>query len=206
MAAKIERFNGQYDEALDSGNRAQHDLVLLGILAKGPMHGYDVRKEIDEKLAPLVGAKPRSIYYSLDRLEKMGLLKSHSARSGKRPKKFVYELTDKGRKEFKHLLLSNLLNFEKPCFNLDLSLFFFNHVEPESFEQGLKERLKALKKAAAQDIESILSKCGKHDAGCIEKITEHNRRMLREEIRFTRKLLSDIRERSANKKAAHADG
>jgi DNA-binding PadR family transcriptional regulator len=173
------------------------DIVLLGVLADGPMHGYEVRKAIDEKLDPLVGIKPRSVYYSLDRLEKHGFLSSYSARSGKRPKKFVYELTRKGLKRLRELLIHNIVTPEKPYFDIDLSMYFFRHSNPEAFEKALKERLELLKAFAGRDCELFARERGIEIDKCVQMICEHDRTLLKQEIKFTNKLIECIKEEIA---------
>jgi DNA-binding PadR family transcriptional regulator len=174
-----------------------HDLVLLGILADGPMHGYEVCKEIDQKLGALVGVRPRSVYYSLDKLEKQGFLASRSARTGNRPKKFIYRLTKEGRRELGRLLFRNILLVERPFLNLDLSLYFLKHIDVASFARALTKRVEFLKTAARWGCNAAAGEHGTESEECIRKIIEHDNRILREEIRFTRQLLSELEQAAA---------
>src|SRR5262247_3093074 len=74
-------------------------LVILSLLAEGPMHGYEVNATLEERnirdWAPV--SRPQ-IYYSLDKLAELGLLRvisSHSPSAG--PEKRVLETTALGR-------------------------------------------------------------------------------------------------------------
>ena len=66
--------------------------------------------------------------------------------SGRRPQKYVYHLTAKGQKEIKELLLKNITYLHRPSLNLDISLYFFNFLDPQDVVKMLKERLRELRK------------------------------------------------------------
>ena len=186
---------------IKSGSMTQ-DLVLLGILADGPLHGYEIRKAIEDKLTPVVGLQPRSVYYALKKLKRKEFVDSKPARAGKRPRKFVYKLTRKGRKELRRLLIANVEQLQRPYMNIDLSLFFMNYADHSACENALKKRLKALFEVAAVDFGSVLEECGLAEEECLMQIAEHNRAMLKAEIAFTRKLLAEVRRAEREEKKA----
>src|SRR5689334_24271849 len=77
------------------------DLVILSLLAEGPMHGYEVNATLEERnirdWAPV--SRPQ-IYYSLDKLTELGLLRvtsSHSPSAG--PERRVLQTTALGREQ-----------------------------------------------------------------------------------------------------------
>lgn len=72
-------------------------VVLL--LSEGPKHGYEIIKEIEEKLKKRASAG--QIYPFLKKLEKHGYIKSK--RMGKREKR-VYHLTKEGKAFVKRIL------------------------------------------------------------------------------------------------------
>lgn len=54
------------------------DLVLLSLLAERPMHGYQANQELERRQIRDWAAVSRpQVYYSLDKLEKLGFLRSH---------------------------------------------------------------------------------------------------------------------------------
>lgn len=201
MAASIDASAG-LDTMNQRGSAMTQDLVLLGTLAGGPMHGYEIRKAIEEKLMPVVGLQPRSVYYALRRLEKREFVSSRTARAGRRPKKFVFRLTRKGHKELRRLLVANVERLQRPYMNIDLSLFFMSHADHSACESALKHRLAALREVAASDFESLLEECGLAREECLLKIAEHNRTMLKAEMAFTKKLLSDLKRAELEKEKA----
>jgi len=138
----------------------------------------------------------------LRKLKGKGFVSSRLARKGKRPRKYVYRLTRKGRKELRRLLIANVEQLQRPYMNIDLSLFFMNHADHSACESALKKRLKALFDVAAVDFGSLLKECGLAEEECLMQIAEHNSAVLKAEIAFTRKLLADIRRAEQEKKKA----
>lgn len=71
--------------------------VLLGLLAAGARHGYELKKAHDERLPQ---AKPLAfgqVYATLGRLERDGLVVQSGQDRAGGPDRTSYELTDRGR-------------------------------------------------------------------------------------------------------------
>ena len=66
--------------------------VILKLLNKRPMHGYEVMKELEEETSGCYKPSPGTVYPTLTWLEDEGLVKSAEA-DGKK----VYSITDAGR-------------------------------------------------------------------------------------------------------------
>ena len=122
------------------------DLILLGLLKEGPKHGYEIRKTIEQELNNFANIDTTSIYYPLRRLEKKGLVTKKPGRKGKRPAKFVYKITREGEEVFERLLNNNFLTFQRPVFNVDLSLYFLPLVKSGIAQNRLRSRLRGMKK------------------------------------------------------------
>ena len=72
-------------------------MVLLGLLARGPDHGYELKAAHDEWFP---SAKPLAfgqVYATLGRLERDGLVEAIETRQEGGPERTVYALTDAGR-------------------------------------------------------------------------------------------------------------
>jgi DNA-binding PadR family transcriptional regulator len=121
-------------------------MVIMGLLMQGPTHGYDLKQTLEEKLSPFLEISSAPLYYTLKKLEQEGLVTKMSAVSGKRPKKYVYNLTANGQKAIKGLLLENISYLHRPSFNLDISLYFLNFLTPEDVIATLKGRLRESRK------------------------------------------------------------
>ena len=75
--------------------------ALLGVLAEGPAHGYDVKREHDSRFP---GSKPLAfgqVYAALARLERDGLVEvAETARDGG-PERIVYAVTPTGEESLR---------------------------------------------------------------------------------------------------------
>ncbi|MCW2849348.1 MAG: hypothetical protein JWR90_3322 [Marmoricola sp.] len=70
--------------------------VLLGILAAGPAHGYDLKREHDARLP---GAKPLAygqVYATLARLQRDGLVEVATTENDGGPERTVYDISPAG--------------------------------------------------------------------------------------------------------------
>jgi DNA-binding PadR family transcriptional regulator len=121
-------------------------LVIMGLLMKGPAHGYDLKQTLERELSPFFEVSSAPLYYTLKKLEQEGVVTKWGAVSGRRPKKYVYSLTAAGREEIKKLLLENITHLHRPSFNLDISLYFLNFLEPQDVVETLKGRLREFRK------------------------------------------------------------
>ncbi len=169
----------------------EQEFLLLGLLRQSPKHGYDVKVKIREILHHSAGVDLKSIYYPLKVLEKKGLLTKRVAKPGRRPERFVYCLTNKGRQRFDQLLNKSFLDLRRPQFSLDLSLYFLDYLKPSSSKRRLAARLKILGKISRSMEEMLKSKQLKTSLA-IQRILEHNLCLLKSESSFISNLLKSI--------------
>jgi len=126
------------------------ELVILGFLADGPLHGYELRKRV----AALSGYARRvsdgSLYPAISRLTKAGLLDRRSAEGAAAAPRYVVSLTDGGRED----LLQRLRNAD----DQDISdpnrffavLAFLSHLPDVAEQQAvLRRRLAFLDQPAS---------------------------------------------------------
>ncbi|MFC1593910.1 PadR family transcriptional regulator [Candidatus Omnitrophota bacterium] len=163
---------------------AIQELVLLGLLKDGPKHGYEIKKQIHDIMNRFAVWEAQSIYYPLQMMEKNGYVTKHSARSGKRPEKFIYEITDLGQARFNELLDESFTTIQRPTFNIDLSLYFLQFMKSAEALQRLNLRLRILRK-----IERGLEKLETTARGNYPynhlAIIDHNIELIKAEIKFT---------------------
>lgn len=75
------------------------DLLLMGVLRRGPAHGYAIIAALRERSAGTFDLAEGTIYPALHRLERAGLVASSvEITQGRRRR--IYELTPCGRTEF----------------------------------------------------------------------------------------------------------
>nr|MDT0658421.1 PadR family transcriptional regulator [Micromonospora sp. DSM 115978] len=79
--------------------------VVLGLLAAGAAHGYEVRRRYDELFAGAgVGVNVGQIYVTLGRLEREGLVTRSADQGATGRDRKVYQLTELGTKELRSWL------------------------------------------------------------------------------------------------------
>lgn len=169
----------------------EHELILLGLLKESPKHGYDIKKNIKEILSLFAGINLKSVYYPLAVLEKKGFLIKRINKEGRRPRRFVYELTAKGQERFKKLLLESFLDFRRPQFSLDLSLYFLNYMQPQIAKRRLRARTQVLKNLSA-GLAHMSKSLDKRKSPSFAFIVEHNLQMVQTEYRFLANLINTL--------------
>jgi len=97
----------------------KNDLTALGLLNRGPMHGYRITQIVRAQLEPWASISASSVYNALGRLTRRGAVSQRTERQGKAPERTVYHLTDKGRE-----ILANLVRKCLPAIGTDMPLFY----------------------------------------------------------------------------------
>ncbi|MDD5128181.1 MAG: PadR family transcriptional regulator [Candidatus Omnitrophica bacterium] len=169
----------------------EQEFLLLGLLRQSPKHGYEIKVKIRQILSLFAGVDLKSIYYPLKVLEKKGLLDKHAGKQGRRPERVVYRLTREGRDRFDELLNKSLLNFKRPQFSLDLSLYFLDYLKPDLSHRRLSARLMILKKISSS-IEKTLKTKELKNSVALSRILKHNLCLLQAESDFLINLLKEI--------------
>jgi DNA-binding PadR family transcriptional regulator len=72
-------------------------LALLSLLSEGPLHGYELMRQLEERSGGIYQASAGTVYPTLQQLEDEGLIASQTS-DGKR----VYRITPGGRDELRH--------------------------------------------------------------------------------------------------------
>jgi DNA-binding PadR family transcriptional regulator len=98
-AVKRKKKTGKESPRGNERRLTTSDLVILSLLAERPMHGYEVNATLeDRKIRDWAPVSRPQIYYSLDKLTRMGLIRvgaDESPAAG--PERRVFETTALGR-------------------------------------------------------------------------------------------------------------
>jgi len=73
---------------------APRDLLILAVLAEGPLHGYGITKAVEERSSSGVLLDPANLYRVLRRMRKRGWVEESECREARRR---VHEITATGR-------------------------------------------------------------------------------------------------------------
>ena len=71
--------------------------LVLALLAERPMHGYDLAKAIEERSSGTLAPGQGTLYPTLHRLERNGLIAGQWMAASGGPERRVYRLTPNGR-------------------------------------------------------------------------------------------------------------
>jgi DNA-binding PadR family transcriptional regulator len=167
----------------------EQELLFLGLLNEGAKHGYEIKKKIKEMLSLFAGLEVKSIYYPLKVLEKNGLVIKRIVKQRRRPNRLIYNLTDKGKVRFNNLLLKSFLDFRRPRFSLDISLYFLRYVKPKMLKRRIQARIRLLKRISGGLNRMIRSLKSKRSPSFLWLILEHNLEMVNTEVHFLERLL-----------------
>lgn len=92
---------------------AKPQLVVLGFLAKKPMHGYQIGQIVEEmKLHIWAGIKLPSIYKALQTLESRKFIRGEQVTEGNNPPRTVFHVNPKGLKLLREMILEELVNHD----------------------------------------------------------------------------------------------
>lgn len=92
-------------ERMDKMGKVETDIVILGNLAAGPAHGYELKRRIDTNFGNFyINIINSLLYPRLTQYESEGLIEGKRESQDKVPDKKVYHITEAGRKKLKELV------------------------------------------------------------------------------------------------------
>ncbi len=117
-------------------------LLLLGLLLRGPLHGYELHRIVRAHGELYADLKKANLYYLLERLAAEGSLQvqAEPGTRGARGERLVYELTDQGRTQFTELLHATLQNYEPVHTGVETAIVFLSYLPPADGLRLLTER------------------------------------------------------------------
>ena len=128
--------------------------VILGMLAGGQKHGYEIKKRIRQVLGPSADINFGSIYYGLKTYVSRGWVDHIRDEPGKgSPERSIYRLTAKGRKRLKKQLEENLSDTGLPLNDVEVGLAFLEYLPAERVKEILDERYEKLKACYEESLE-----------------------------------------------------
>ncbi|GLZ31057.1 PadR family transcriptional regulator [Lentzea sp. NBRC 105346] len=167
-------------------------LAVLAFLVMGPMHPYELGKQLKETSKDRnIKFNRGSLYMVVEQLRKAGFIAEHeTVKDTQRPERTVYALTDAGRAElydWMRELVSDPVH-EYPQFGVALSLI--SVLEPTEAIELLRTRSAALA-AEIASTRSIIEQAG--DVEWIFLVEEEYRiSLLEAESRFVTKLIESM--------------
>ena len=160
----------------------ERKLLLLGLLRKQEMHGYQINELIDAHLGTSIHLTKPTAYRLLHKMTDDGLVSFREETVGNRPARRIYTITPLGEVEFQKLLKESLSEYKPAEQPNTISLAFMDTLPPGEVLPLLKKRraIVVSMRDARQSDESHL--------GSYQCIIDHQIRHLNTEIEW----LSDV--------------
>ncbi|HLA40017.1 MAG TPA: PadR family transcriptional regulator [Candidatus Glassbacteria bacterium] len=172
----------------DSGDLTR--TLILGMLSGGQMHGYEIKKRIQEALGKSADINFGSIYYGLKSLTANGLVDHLRDEPGKgSPERSIYRITPKGRKHLAQLLESSLADLSLPLRPLEVGLHFMDNLPSDKAWQLLQDSYNNL---SAQYEKSLNEELSAGEPQQARFIREYRLYQLGAEVRWLKNLLAHL--------------
>ncbi len=141
------------------------DLVILSLLAERPMHGYETNTTLeDRKIRDWAAVSRPQVYYSLDKLTRLGLIRvTEDASSSAGPERRVFQTTEEGRQRLADALESPHWTNARVHEPFQTWLALSWQARPRAFAQQLKRRRKHLEEKLIEEkatLEDVLKEVG----------------------------------------------
>jgi DNA-binding PadR family transcriptional regulator len=135
------------------------DLVLLSLLAEHPMHGYQANLELERRqVQDWAGISRPQVYYSLEKLERLGLIREIGDQSpALGPERRIFATTPKGRDALAAALEREnwTTQRERPLFLTWMALSW--QAQPGIVRQQLKRRKQFLEQELAREEQTLVA-------------------------------------------------
>ncbi len=166
------------------------DLLILGLLMKQPMHGYEIHQKLSsEEMEQWVDIGFTSIYHALSRLKKSGLVVETIDRSSNKQKS-IYRLTPSGREAFMEKLRCALADQRKLILDYNVPLYFINNLTPTEASMALRIRESFLRSWLSTLNEMPIA--SEESEPTIKIIIDHTKAIAEKEVEYLRYLADAI--------------
>ena len=166
----------------------ERELLLLGLLQKEEMHGYQLHEFIDSFMQTCVDLKKSTAYYLLEKMAKEGYVTRTEEREGNRPPRRVYHLTAAGEAHYLELLRQNLASYLPAKFPGDTGLTFLDNLPTDETVLLLQQRRAQLAEALA-----VIEQAPTH-TGSLQYMIEHQHIHLQSELNWLDSVIKRLSE------------
>jgi DNA-binding PadR family transcriptional regulator len=121
------------------------EYAVLGLLRIAPRHGHDLFGEFNRgtDLGEALRVDRSSLYASLKRLDRQGLIIATMESAGGRPPRHAYHLTDHGNAELSRWLVEPVRHNRDIRLDFVMKLYFLNRLAPAAAQDLIGRQLAA---------------------------------------------------------------
>lgn len=169
------------------GGSGERELLMLGLLRKREMHGYQLSEFMETHLAMFFDIKKPTAYNLLGRMEKKGWVSSREEQEGKRPPRRVFAITPQGEALFQELLREALPDYRRAAFPGNVPFLFMDALPRQDLEDLLGQRQEAIRERLVA-LETHLDHVG-------HPLFDHQLLILKAEMKWVEGLLRAVAEK-----------
>jgi DNA-binding PadR family transcriptional regulator len=123
----------------------ERELLLLGLLRKREMHGYQLSEFMETHVGIFFDLKKATAYNLLGKMEGKGWVRSREEQEGKRPPRRVFAITPMGEEVFQRLLREALGEYRPAVFPGNVPFLFLDALPPQERQDLLADRREAIR-------------------------------------------------------------
>lgn len=152
------------------------EMAILGLLKDRAMHGYEIKKELTAQLGQFWQVSYGSLYPSVRRLEKNGMVERYYPKEGVARRKNIYRITPQGEELFTSRLCERTAVVDDARFGVRFA--FFRYMNANDRVELLERRRAYLTEMVADLKEKLKS--------YKEKIDDYTYRLMEHRVDTTR--------------------
>ena len=164
----------------------ERKLLLLGLLRKHDMYGYQINDLIDAHLGSSINLTKPTAYRLLHNMAEQGWISYHEEKVGNRPTRRIYVLTENGESQFHKLLRDCLGQYEQADYSSVVCLAFLDALPTEQVLPLLGKRRTAI----VELLESLHSSDSHH--GGFQLTIDHQVRHLETDLIWLSEVISHL--------------
>ena len=166
----------------------ERELLLLGLLKREEMHGYQLNQFLEHQLGSVVPMKRSTAYFLLNRLSTRSLVHEEKDREGRRPERRVYRLTPDGETAFAESLREHLARHSAAHYPDVVGLLFMDFLPAEERVDLLRHRLEEMEEQAISAEEQVRA----HTATRVRFAMSYRASVLRAERDWLRSTIDEL--------------
>lgn len=123
------------------------EYAVLGLLAQGPKHGYELKREVERELRPIWHIATSRLYLALSRLEHSGLIRGEPQTASGRARR-VYRLTPEGAASLREWLRRPVPSLRDLRVEFLAKIHFLLKLDPREIAPLIESEIGALRELA----------------------------------------------------------
>lgn len=206
------------------------ELPILGLLLEEPLHGYELKKRLDDTLGAVAGASYGSLYPALARLERAGAIEAVEPAPGpgaaipatgsiggetaaarvrrrltpSRRRRKEYRITERGRALLRELLAAETVPGSDDDRAFALKLAFCRYLEPEARLELLERRRARLSERLARIRRALGTRPHGQGDPYTRSLIEHGTEATRRDLEWVDELIAAEQRASTSGRRAAA--